>query len=328
MRVIHGSSSYPETAPPLALGIGNFDGVHRGHRALLERLHLLAARRAVPAAVLTFRPHPAQLLRPEQAPPLLCDPEDERALLAEAGVQLLIEEPFVPELARLSPEQFVKQVLLGRLHACRLVVGFSFHFGARAAGTAETLQQLGAGLGIEVEIVPAITQQGVAISSSRIRAAVGEGRLEEATELLGHPFRLSGTVVHGEGRGRQLGFPTINLARSTPLLPRHGVYAARALLHRDDRVVAAAVSIGVRPTFGEKPLAIEAHLVEFEGDLYGQRVSLDLLRFLRPERRFAGVEELTAALREDLALTRQLLGAASEAPATGALQLALRRAGR
>lgn len=306
MRVIPGSSSYPASEPPLVLGIGNFDGVHRGHRALLDRLEALARTAGFPAALLTFRPHPAQVLRPAEAPPLICDEQDERALLAEAGVETLIEEPFVPELARLTPELFVQRILRQRLRARCAVVGFNFRFGARAAGTASDLQRLGRAEGIAVEIVPPVELGGQPVSSSRIRAAVREGRMEHAAELLGRPFRLSGTVVHGDGRGRTLGFPTVNLAPSTPLLPRAGVYAARASL-ADGRQVGAATSLGVRPTFGGETLTIEAYLLDFSGDLYGQRVSLDLLRFLRAEQRFAGRDELVAALRDDVAQTRRVL---------------------
>ncbi len=309
MRLLPGSDLLDPCTPRPAVGIGNFDGVHLGHISLLRRLRQHATEGGGPATLLTFRPHPAQLLRPALAPPLLCDVDDERQLLAAAGVDLLVEEPFSLALARLEPRDFVRQVLQERLRARVVVVGFSFRFGAGAAGTPEELLRLLHAAGIAGEILPPVLLDDQPVSSTRIRALLGVGQVEQAARLLGRPFRLSGQVQRGDGRGRTLGFPTVNLLPTTPLVPADGVYAARVLLHETGQTRPAALCIGVRPTFGVQRRAIEAYLLDFEGDLYGQRVSVDLLAFLRPERRFPGPEALIAAMVEDVARVRTLASA-------------------
>ena len=322
MRLLQSNEASFEDIPCSVVGIGNFDGVHLGHQALLARLREMAAARAVPALVLTFRPHPVRVLRPQQAPELLYDIVDERRLLAQAQVDILLEEPFTPSLARLGPEEFVRTFLRDRLQARAVLVGHNFRFGRGAVGTASLLEELCRSEGIPVEVFLPVRIDGVLVSSTRIRDAVRAGRMHEAAGLLGRPFRLSGTVVRGDGRGRKLGYPTINLEPTTPMLPARGVYAALAQIEQAGPGYTSAVSIGLRPTFGGSRLTVEAHLLGFEGDLYRARVSLDLLRFLRPETRFSGIPELQEAMASDLLATQAVVAAASAsstrpAPASG-----------
>jgi riboflavin kinase/FMN adenylyltransferase len=314
MHVVHGRGRLvgelgrPLRAPTVA--IGNFDGVHRGHQALIASCRDQARATDGEAVVLTFDPHPARFFAPALAPPMITPLPRRLELLAEAGADLVIIEPFDAALAALEAEHFVEQVLRDDLGARHLVVGYDFTFGHGRRGTPPLLATLGARLGMGVTIIPAVTAGGLVCSSTKIREFVLEGRVEGAKLLLGRPFEVTGEVVRGAGRGRTLGIPTANLHPEGELLPRTGIYAARARLLAPGGVARpAAVSVGTNPTFatGTPEVTVEAHLLDFDGDLYGGRLELALEGRQRDERRFASVDELVRQIHQDIARTREIL---------------------
>jgi riboflavin kinase/FMN adenylyltransferase len=305
MPIFRGLESYPPDAPPAVVALGVFDGVHLGHRAMLATAVDHAERAGLPAVGCTFDPHPVEVLHPGRAPLPIATPEERLALITAAGVQTVLVLRFTETLARMEAEAFVKDVLLGRLRAREVVVGFNHTFGRGARGDARLLQALGDRLGFAARVVPPFYVDGVPVSSSEIRAALGRGDLERAARYLGRPYDVGGRVVEGAGRGRGLGFPTANVEADRPILLATGVYAAYADVegthHR------AVVNIGVRPTFGEATPVMEAHLLDFTGQLYGRSIRLTFTRRLREERRFAGPEALREQIGRDVAAARSVL---------------------
>ena len=296
-------------AAPCALAVGNFDGVHVGHAAIVSHLREAAARQGVPAVVLTFDPHPARLLRPDEAPLQLTTPARRAELLLALGVDAVCVQPVDAALLALEAEAFYEGILRGR-HAARAVVeGQDFRFGARRRGDVPLLAALCGRDGVDLEVVPPVVVAGEAVSSSRIRTLVAAGRVGEAHRLLTSPYRLSGTVVTGARRGASLGFPTANLAGIATLVPAGGVYAALARI--GDAAYPAAVHVGPNATFGETTISIEAHLIGFSGDLYGRALDVDFLDRVRDTRRFASVEDLKASLADDVAAAGRIVAAAA-----------------
>lgn len=293
-----------------AVAIGNFDGVHLGHRALLERAKQVALSEGGEAVALTFDPHPARFFAPRLAPPMLAPLERRIELLHDAGAEVVLVEPFTADFAALSAESFVEQVLAKDVGARHVVVGADFSFGKDRRGNAEVLANLGQGLGMGLSVVPQVAANGLVCSSTKIREFVLEGRLEGACLLLGRPFEIDGTVVHGAGRGRTLGVPTANVGHEGEILPKPGVYAGRASrIGGNTPWFAAAISIGNNPTFaakGEPELLIEAHLLDFTGDLYDARMRLAFIARIREQRRFASVDELVAEIGRDIARVREI----------------------
>jgi riboflavin kinase/FMN adenylyltransferase len=287
-----------------ALTIGNFDGVHRGHAALLAALATEARARGGPAVALTFDPHPLQLLRPEQFQPLLTTVADRAELLQAAGADQVVILRTTWELLRLSADAFFHQVVRIRLEPQVLVEGTNFGFGHNREGNVETLGRLCAGAAIGLGIVPPVTIEGTPVSSSRVRSALVRGDARTAAGLLGRPYRLRGVVSTGQRRGQKLGFPTANLERVETLVPGDGVYAVR--VQHQGRAWAGAANVGPNPTFGEQARKVEVHLIGFEGTLYGQTLAVDFLERLRDTRPFAGVDQLVAQLRLDVDLARRL----------------------
>ena len=294
-----------------AVTIGAYDGVHLGHRRLLALLRERASALGVPAAVVTFDRHPATVIRPGSAPLLLTDLDQKLALLAERGVDATVVVDFDRARADESAEDFVTEVLVRSLSARLVVVGEDFHFGHGRKGDVALLTELGRIHGFEVEGVRLTHDGGEPVSSTRIRRLVAEGRVDEAAALLGRPHQVRGTVVRGEGRGRPvLGFPTANVAVPPGIaVPGVGIYAGR--YHRPDGSVrSSAVSVGRRPTFYEEPQPplVEAYLLDFEGDLYGEPAAVDFVEKLRDEVRYDRVQDLVAQMHRDVARTRDLLG--------------------
>ncbi len=285
-----------------AVAVGNFDGVHLGHAALAARLVTAADRLGLPAVALTFDPHPARIVRPERAPDPLTTPGRRAELLAALGVDAVLVQPVDERLIAVSAEAFYRDVLRGRLAARALVEGPDFRFGAGRAGDVRLLESLCAADGVALEVVAPVTAGGSAVSSSRVRELVAAGDVAAATALLTAPFRASGTVVAGARRGAALGFPTANLGGVATLLPAAGVYAARATLHAagGDSGHVAAVHVGPNVTFGATVVTVEAHLVGFAGDCYGDRLDVDFLDRLRDTRRFDSVGDLRAQLTRDV----------------------------
>ncbi len=276
---------------PRRIAVGEFDGVHLGHREVIRGSD----------TVLTFEPHPLRVVRPEAAPKLLTSLEAKAELVAELGVEELVVIPFDQGFAQQSPQEFIDQVVVARLRAARVAVGENFRFGHRAAGDPAMLAGDGR---FETRIVPLVEVDGEIVSSSHIRGLVLAGEVEIAARFLGAPFQLRGEVVEGDRRGRTLGFPTANIVPDEALVcPGHGVYVARA---NGD---CAAVSVGVRPTFGTgRAVLIEAYVLDRELDLYRETLKLDFLARLRGERRFDSVQALVAQMQQDVERTRELCG--------------------
>ncbi len=291
---------------PTAIALGNFDGVHRGHQEVIRTLLEAAPADCCPS-VITFSPHPQAFFTGEQR--LLLTPEAEkRALLNQYGIEQVIVLPFTQALAQLSPLEFVEQILVQQLQAKVLSVGFNFGFGRGRSGTAEDLRTLCAAFGIAVHIVPPFCWGSDRVSSSAVRAALAAGDVALARELLGRAYTLTGTVTQGEQLGRQLGFPTANLALPPEkLLPRYGVYACRVSGAALPREQVGVVNIGVRPTVRGQEVRTEVHLLHWQGNLYNQEITLHLEAFIRPELRFSSLAALQAQIAADCQVAADLL---------------------
>lgn len=309
MRVVAGAAP-PDDLPRGAVStIGNYDGLHRGQRAVLERVVARARELASPAALVTFDPHPLVVLDPARAPRRLSSRRQREALLAATGLDLVWEIPFDAELAELEAEAFVRRYLADGLGLSELWVGRSFAFGAGRRGDLDLLSRLGAELGFRAHGLEERREGERIISSTRIREALEAGDPELAAELLGRPFALDGIVDRGEQLGRRIGWPTANLRRAEPglLLPADGVYAAR--LVDGARSLPGVANLGVRPTRGSGgERRVEIHLFDVDEDLYERRVEIQFLRRLRPERRFDGLEALQSQIRRDAAAAREFFG--------------------
>jgi len=290
-----------------SVSVGVFDGLHRGHRAILERARARAG--TGPTVVVSFDPHPDVVLakRFQALAPLTPLPE-KRERLARMGIHRLEVLPFTRELASLSPEEFVQRHLVEPFAPSALVVGENFALGRGRAGNVERLRVVGRDLGFEVEAVPLEQVDGAPVTSTRIRERLAEGRVAEAARLLGRRYSLEGRVVHGEGIGRTLGVPTANLRlHEEKLLPRFGIYTAWVRIGGEDRWRPGAMSLGVRPTFGGQATTLEVHLLDWDGDLYGRELEIELQDWMREERAFDGPEALIAAMQTDLDDARRRL---------------------
>ncbi len=318
MRVVRGSAMLDRPPRRAVLTIGNFDGIHIGHRAILrtvtDRAHALDGE----AVVYTFDPHPRKILLGDAAPRLLTTTEQKLELLEAAQIELVVLEPFDLEFARTSPEQFVRECIDRRLAPREVYVGYDFHFGHDREGSMRTLTELGPRLGFAVTIVPEVTIEGRDVSSTRIRELLAAGAVEEAQLLLGRPHGVRGRVAHGDQRGRTLGFPTANLIPETEVLPCPGVYVGRARLLDEPAAgldgpscgtaFGAVTNVGRRPTFGPgEAVLAESHLLDFRGDLYGRRLEVSFEARLREEQRFAGPEPLREQITRDVAQARRWL---------------------
>jgi riboflavin kinase / FMN adenylyltransferase len=305
MRIVRGLPSVPPERRPSAVALGVFDGVHLGHRAILGAAVAHGRAADAPALACTFEPNPLEVLQPERAPLPITTLDERLELIAACGVDGTVVLTFTRELAAVEPEAFVKDVLVERLVARQVVVGFNHRFGRAARGDAALLRELGARMGFTVDVIAPLTVDGAPVSSTAIRAALGRGDLDAAARMLGRPYTLPGTVVAGAGRGRTLGFPTANVAPARPVLVAPGVYACTLEVAGGPR--RAVVNVGVRPTFGEATLAVEAYLLDFSGDLYGQTVRLVFVSRVREERRFPSVDALRAQIADDVETARRRL---------------------
>jgi riboflavin kinase/FMN adenylyltransferase len=309
MRIIRGLDAARPGDRGAAAAIGNFDGVHLGHQAVIA-----AARRAAPEAplaVVTFEPHPRRFFQPDAAPFELTTLETKARRLGLLGVEQVVALPFDAALAALSPRAFCEAVLAERLGIAHAAVGADFRFGARRAGDPATLRAEGARLGFGVSVAALVEDAGGEYSSTAIRAALREGRPEDARRMLGHWHAIEGPVLHGDKRGRELGYPTANLSLEGLMPPRFGVYAvlAEVLDGPFAGLYRGVASLGVRPMFGENRPNLETCLFDFAGDLYGARLSVSLVAFQRAERRFDGVQALIAQMDRDAAEARARLAA-------------------
>ena len=301
---------YPDDRRPArwhkpVLALGNFDGLHRGHTKIIERVRRVAAERGVTSLVLTFDPHPPRIVRPDKAPPLLMTLEQKLEALERAGIHGVAIVNFTAELSRWEPELFVKAVLVDWLRVGEVWVGADFLFGRDRSGNFSLLRTLGAQHGFRVEKIDPVRYKDFVVSSTRVRRLVSEGRVDEAGALLGRHVFIDGTVTRGAGRGRELGVPTANLETRNELVPPHGVYATAVTI--DGVVHPGVTNIGLRPTFDDVThTTIEVHVLGFERDLYGQQIRLGFIQRLRDERRFPDVDALKAQIEADVRHARRL----------------------
>jgi len=301
--MIHRSlAETPDDFGPCAITIGNFDGVHLGHQQIVSRLLAQAQSLGAPSLVLTFDPHPAQLLRPQQAPMPLSETEYKARLLCDFGVDAVVAYPTDSALLTLSASDFFQRIVLGHLQARGLVEGRNFFFGHDRGGDIEVLARFCRDAGIRLDVVEPAQIDGNVVSSSRVRKLIAAGEVAEAAKLLGRPYRIRGAVIHGQGRGDRLGFPTANVGGIETLLPGQGIYAGRAMI--DGRSYVTAMSLGGNPTFDESDLKVEAFLLDFHGDLYGRAIEIDFLQRLRDIKRFDSVPELVEQMARDVQQTR------------------------
>jgi riboflavin kinase/FMN adenylyltransferase len=286
------------------VSIGNFDGVHRGHQQMLRTLVQQARAHGVPAVVLTFDPHPITLLAPGRVPPRLNTLSRKAELMQACDVSVLIAYPTDQQLLDLAPKEFFQRFIRNELQARGLVEGPNFYFGKDRAGNVDTLRLLCEAAGMSLTVVDAVRQGGALVSSSAIRAALAEGRIVDAVAMLGHPYRLTGTVGPGAGRGRSLGFPTANLTGIETMLPADGVYAGRVTL--EGVAHPAAVHLGPNPTFADDQRKMEVHILDYTGDLYARPLSVDLLARVRATMQFPDAAALKRQLAQDIAGVRRL----------------------
>ena len=300
MKIYHSLDEVPADFGPSALTIGNFDGVHLGHRRILKRLAALAQERGWKPSVLTFDPHPTRIVAPERSPRLLTSPAQRAALMREEGIEQVLILPFTPELARLTPEEFARQLLVGRLGARAVLVGENFRFGHRQAGNTKVLAELGQTLGFETEVIAAVDCRGRVASSSEIRKAIDAGRVALAARLLQHPYGLEGEVVAGHGVGAKQTVPTLNLATDAEVVPARGVYITRTRDLDTGRAWNSITNIGYRPTFGAAgQLSIETFLLDPLEGASPRRIRVEFLCRVRDERKFETPEALKAQILKD-----------------------------
>src|SRR5688500_2588130 len=302
---------YPDDGPPRwhqpVLALGNFDGLHRGHMKIIDRVRRRAGERGGTPAAMTFDPHPPRVVRPDKAPPLLMTRDQRVEALSRSGMQGIAVVRFTGELSRWEPETFVRTVLVEWLHVVEVWVGANFLFGHDRAGNFSVLRSLGARYGVRAEKIDPVRYKDFVVSSTRIRRLVAEGRVDEAGALLGHHYFVDGTVQRGAGRGRELGFPTANLQTANELPPPAGVYATTATI--DGIVYPSVTNIGMRPTFGDvQHPVIETHIFDFSRELYGTTVRLSFVQRLRDERAFPDVDALRAQIEADCRGARRLFG--------------------
>jgi len=303
--VVHGSSAF-EAPAAVSVTIGNFDGVHLGHRELLRRTVARARAEGVASVALTFAPHPVRFFSPRSRFYEITGPEEKAALIGETGIDALVVEPFDGGVGQMWPADFAREILARRLRARWVIVGYDFTFGRNRTGAPAALAEMGRDLGFEVEVVPPILRGGAIVSSSRIRELLLAGRVREAAELLCRPYRISGPVVTGAGRGWKLGFPTANVQFAQELIPLPGVYVVEAEVDGERR--RGVANIGFNPTFGENSLGVEVHLLDFEGDLYGKAMSVAFRDRIRDERKFKSVDELARQIAKDVQYAREFGG--------------------
>ncbi|MEA1952053.1 MAG: bifunctional riboflavin kinase/FAD synthetase [Planctomycetota bacterium] len=311
MRLIRELKDLPDELRRGAVSIGNFDGVHLGHAHLVKRLVTRAHEHHGPALVFTFDPHPATVLRPDEIPPSLSWMQRKIDLLGRLGVDMVVAFAADTELLELSPHEFFKRIILRHLGSRTIVEGPNFFFGHKRQGNVELLGRLCIDHGLVLDVVNPIVVEGGIVSSSRIRKLVAQGEIDRVNRLLTEPYRIRGRVVHGEGRGVKLGFPTVNLEHIDTLLPGQGVYAGHACLGA--RIWPAAVSIGPNCTFDEDSLKVEAHLIGADEDFYDAEVEIEFMKRLRGPKKFASVELLVEQIDCDIRAVGKIVGQKAEA---------------
>lgn len=308
MRIVRDLDELKEPLQDAVVTIGNFDGVHLGHREIFRRVVQRSREVGGPAVVYTFVPHPLKLVAPARAPLLINTNQEKEVLIEASCIDVLICSPFDEAMAAMPAHRFVREILVEKVGMRHLVVGYDYLFGRGREGNAELLQRMGEYLGFAVEVLQPISGAGQVYSSTRIRQLIGEGQVGQVVQQLGRHFTLEGRVVHGFKRGQKLGFPTANLQTDKELLPKPGVYAVK--VKRGAEVIDGVLNIGHNPTFEAAGLCIEVHLLDFNDHLYGEDLRIYFVERLRGEMRFADPNQLVRAIGEDIVRARQILGAA------------------
>jgi len=305
MIIIRNPSEFHNSLGNAVVTIGNFDGVHLGHREIFRRVRKAAAGINGVSVVVTFIPHPLKVLPSRKKLSLITTYAEKERLISASSIDLLVSIPFTAEFATMTASDFVRDMLLGKLGMKKLVIGYDYAFGFNREGNVTLLRRLGSELGFEVEVLDPIGDGDIVYSSSVIRKMVAEGAVADVVRLLGRNFTLDGTVIHGHHRGKEIGFPTANLETGNELVPKHGVYAVKVDVgaQRYD----GACNIGSNPTFGDEKISIEVLLFEFEGDLYGKNLRLHFVERIRGEQKFPDVPSLQSAIKNDLETCRALL---------------------
>lgn len=312
MDIVHFPDSPRPQWPQPVLALGNFDGLHRGHMKIIDRVRRRAGERGGTPVAMTFDPHPPRIVRPDKAPPLLMTIAQRLEALDRAGMHGVVVVRFTPELSRWGPDTFVEQALVNWVHAAEVWVGANFLFGRDRTGNFTLLRALGMRYGFKAEKIDPVRYKEFVVSSTRVRRLISEGRMDEAAALLGHHYFLDGEVVRGDGRGREIGFPTANVATANELLPPNGVYATAVRLVGDERIQASVTNVGVRPTFGRSAqTTVETHVFDLDQDLYGAAVRLYFVQRLREERAFADVDALREQIEADCRYARRLFSRVS-----------------
>jgi len=302
MNVVRGSSAMPP-GPGVSLTVGNFDGVHLGHRELLRAAVRTAREKGTASVALTFTPHPVRYFSPGSRFYEITTEAEKASLIAGMGIDTLVIERFDEEIGRMSPEEFAREILLRRLRAGWVTVGYDFTFGKNRSGSPSLLQRIGREAGFEVRIIPPVLRGGLIVSSTRIRDLLLGGRVREAEELLCRPYPLSGPVVPGAGRGKKLGFPTANVRFSQELVPLPGVYVVDAEV--EGTRCRAVANVGFCPTFGENSLGLEVYLIDVDRDLYGRQIEVRFRDRIRDERKYKEVSELVRQIGKDVRFARE-----------------------
>ena len=305
MDILTNCGELPDGLTSSVVTLGNFDGVHLGHRELFRSLVKTARQLNCPSIVYTFNPHPLKFLAPEKAPLLLNTPAEKQRLIAASHVDYLIETPFTTDFAKMSPEIFVTDILLEKLKIKALIVGYDYAFGKGRRGDTNFLQACGEKYGFHVEVLQPVGDDGLPYSSTLIRQMIAAGDVSGVVRLLGRQYNLEGVVVHGDQRGRTLGFPTANLETEKEQLPAPGVYAVK--VRHNLQEYGGVVNIGRRPTFDVEGSTIEVYLLDFTGELYGQKLRVYFVERLRDEQKFASIEALVATIEMDVVRARQIL---------------------
>jgi riboflavin kinase/FMN adenylyltransferase len=312
MNIIHNLNQLEQPLKNPVLTIGNFDGVHKGHRALFQLVKDRAAAIGGQSAVMTFDPHPIKIMRPDTSPLLITLTEQKLSLIGNSGIDVILCLPFTKEFAGISAEDFVRKILVEKIGVREVVVGYDYSFGAGREGNISLLEVMGEELGFRIHVVEPVSIDGILVSSTSVRDLVRQGDLKTAKILLGRDYQIFGTVVKGMNRGgRLLGFPTANLEPVDELVPKEGVYAVNVTL--DGVNYDAVTNIGNNPTFGNKLSSIETHLLDFSGDMLGKKIRVSFLERLRDEKAFKGIEELAEQIGRDIENARRIFKARADA---------------
>lgn len=299
MKVVRHYNKCPDSAKNSVVALGNFDGVHLGHKAIIKKTLEVAKKEGLPSAVMTFEPHPATILSPNKEPFRITPVREKISLIKELGVDILFLMRFNHDFSLITAEGFVKKILIESLNIKHAVIGYDFIFGNKRSGNAVFLKKMAEKYGFSLIQLEAVSENGKTHSSTKIREYLKEGNIEKATAILGHNYIIEGRVIKGEQRGNQLGFHTANIPLKDHIRPAFGVYIAKVRIENEATCRNAVINIGKRPTFGKNSELMEVHLLDFNKDLYGKKLRVQLIKHLRPEKKFSGIEELREQIKKD-----------------------------